>query len=434
MRDSSIGQREPSPDPAYAVLCEVRDAITRDLNAHLAAAGFGDVTEDDLLIVAATRLRDSSAPALVRRLGITRQAASQSMETLVLRGYLELRDNPDDSHQPTIIVTERGDAVLDAAEAGLRADRWAEFRHRPGDIVISSVPKSGTTWLQMICALLIFQTTDLPASLSELSPWLDAAAGVKRAKIHAQFAAQQHRRFVKTHTPLNELPINPRVTYIVVARNPLDTAVSFHYHLSELLTDHERPPATARQWMLSRIDEMGTSPRGRDSYFDALLKSLNGAWERRAEQNVVLVHYEDLSADLAGEMRRIAKRLNIAVPEVKFSGLVEAATFTQMRAVADQLKPLQYEREGGYAAFFRRGASGEGRSLLTSAEVNRYYARAVRLVPRELLAWLHRDMKLLLNLKHPPAARAYRCGAARTATLGALYLRHGRSNGPLPRR
>jgi hypothetical protein len=100
-------------------------------------------------------------------------------------------------------------------------------------------------------------------------------------------------------------------------------------------------------------------------------------------------------------MRRLAKRLDIAVPEVKFPGLVEAATFRQMRAAADRLKPLQYERDidvskGGYGAFFRRGSSGEGSSLLTSAEVDHYYARAVRIVPRELLAWLHRDMELLL--------------------------------------
>ena len=44
---------------------------------------------------------------------------------------------------------------------------------RDGDIVISTRSKSGTTWLQMICALLVFQTPDLPAPLGELSPWLD---------------------------------------------------------------------------------------------------------------------------------------------------------------------------------------------------------------------------------------------------------------------
>ena len=35
--------------------------------------------------------------------------------------------------------------------------RWQRFSARAGDIIISTPPKSGTTWMQMICALLIFQ-------------------------------------------------------------------------------------------------------------------------------------------------------------------------------------------------------------------------------------------------------------------------------------
>ena len=51
--------------------------------------------------------------------------------------------------------------------------RWSGFPFRNGDIVISTRSKSGTTWMQMICALLIFQTPRLPAPLGDLSPWLD---------------------------------------------------------------------------------------------------------------------------------------------------------------------------------------------------------------------------------------------------------------------
>ena len=51
------------------------------------------------------------------------------------------------------------------------SDRWSQFRFRPGDIVISTRSKHGTTWMQMICALLVFQSTDLPMPLSDLSPW-----------------------------------------------------------------------------------------------------------------------------------------------------------------------------------------------------------------------------------------------------------------------
>ncbi len=41
--------------------------------------------------------------------------------------------------------------------------RWDGFVFRPGDIVISAPSKAGTTWTQMICALLVFQTPELPA-------------------------------------------------------------------------------------------------------------------------------------------------------------------------------------------------------------------------------------------------------------------------------
>ena len=46
--------------------------------------------------------------------------------------------------------------------------RWLDFPFRVGDIVISSRSKTGTTWVQMICALLIFQTPQLPAPLAQL--------------------------------------------------------------------------------------------------------------------------------------------------------------------------------------------------------------------------------------------------------------------------
>jgi hypothetical protein len=39
--------------------------------------------------------------------------------------------------------------------------------------VISTRSKTGTTWVQMICALLIFQVPELPEPLDRYSPWLD---------------------------------------------------------------------------------------------------------------------------------------------------------------------------------------------------------------------------------------------------------------------
>src|SRR4051794_1067722 len=84
--------------------------------------------------------------------------------------------------------------------------RWDHLHLRPGDIVVSTPPKSGTTWMQMICALLVHQTPVLPDSLDRLSPWIDSLTR-PLDEVVADLDGQHHRRVIKTHTPLDGLPI-----------------------------------------------------------------------------------------------------------------------------------------------------------------------------------------------------------------------------------
>jgi aryl sulfotransferase len=401
MASESGPRGDPLQDP-YEVLCEIRDAAQRSINARLAAAGFGDISENALLILCAIGLAGTAARALIPRLGMRGPTASQPIEALIQSEYMDFLVNRDDPRQVTVGLTQRGRAALHLTTSCLRMDRLAQLPRRPGDIIISTQPKSGTTWVQMICALLIFQTPELPASLPELSPLLDelAVGSSGRADFYARLAAQQHRRFIKTHLTLDLLPADPHVTYIVVARNPLDSMVSmYHQQVNLLPADHpQRPNGTARQWLVGWIDDMET---GRGNDLRAALKRLSYVWGQRAEPNVVLVHYEDLSANLEDEMRRLARRLQVTVPEDTWPSLVEAATFKQMKAAADQLRPLEGNGINNAvkkrATFFRRGSSGEGRALLTDEEVARYYAYAAKVAPQELLSWLHRDDKLELQ-------------------------------------
>ena len=115
------------------------------------------------------------------------------------------------------------------------------------------------------------------------------------------------------------------------------------------------------------------------------------AWARRGERNVVLVHYDDLAADLEGEMRTLATLLGIGVRDKLWPDLVAAATFQSMRAVAQQAAPDPSAVLKDSAGFFRRGTSGAGLEVLSDDEVARYRARAAHLAPPDLLAWLHRE-------------------------------------------
>ncbi|WP_166348445.1 sulfotransferase domain-containing protein [Phytoactinopolyspora limicola] len=288
--------------------------------------------------------------------------------------------------------------------------RWLDFPIRDGDIVISTRSKSGTTWMQMICALLVFQTPELPAPLPTLSPWLDWLV-VPRDDVYATLEAQHHRRFIKTHTPLDGLPLDPAATYIVVARHPLDMAVSLYHQGNNLdrerireLTAHAEavegrtaaasPPAQMdrpelNEWLRQWIDSDARPGDELDS-LPGVMWHLSDAWERRSAGNVVLVHYADLVADLDTQMRRLAERLDIEVPEEAWPDLVRAASFQHMRANAERLAPDPAGVMKSKAAFFREGGSGAGRALLSDAELDHYDATAAEMAPADLLAWLHR--------------------------------------------
>ena len=92
--------------------------------------------------------------------------------------------------------------------------------------------------------------------------------------------------------------------------------------------------------------------------------------------DVVHLHYDDLKADLDGQMRQLAARLGIDVGEHRWPRLVQAATFESMRSRADTTVPdAGPEQWIDPAAFFSHGTSGQGRDLLDDADLGRYAAR-----------------------------------------------------------
>lgn len=278
--------------------------------------------------------------------------------------------------------------------------RWDEFPRRPGDIVVSTRTKHGTTWTQMICALLVFGTPDLPAPIAELSPWLDWTTQ-PQPDVFARLAAQEHRRFIKTHTPLDGIPLDPDVTYLVVARHPLDAAVSLYHQRANIdrvrwaeLTGNEAPDPNAPQptrhdalvaWIDLDLDQYGSL-----DFLRGVVHHYSDAWARRNEANVVLLHYDDLQRDLDDEMRRLADRLGIRVDEAVWPTLVAAARFDAMRDRADEAVPDRTGVIRSPQGFFRSGRSGGHLEVLSASELAHYDERITALVPDAgLRTWLH---------------------------------------------
>ncbi len=290
------------------------------------------------------------------------------------------------------------------------SSRWEGFSFRPGDIVISTPPKCGTTWTQRICALLIFQTPALDKSLSTLSPWIDMLTRPLSA-ITADLEAQRHRRFIKSHTPLDGLPYDERVTYLCVGRDPRDVALSWDNHIAN--ADMEallgaRDAAVGNADIAEMLEQGPPAQPGSEkdrfwawvenitpatevpSSLQAVLHHLSTFWQARKRNNIVMLHYDDLKADLEGAMRALADRLSIDVPEDRWPALVEAATFEEMKRDADKTAPGVTESIWkDNKQFFSSGTSGQWRRLFEDGDQARYDARVRELANADFAAWAH---------------------------------------------
>ena len=286
----------------------------------------------------------------------------------------------------------------------LDSRRWDRVRLRPGDVVISTSYKAGTTWTQRIVSLLVFGTDPLPGTINSLSPWIDARFHASIDAILAVIEAQSHRRFLKSHLPLDALPYDPRVKYLYVGRDGRDVFMSLwnHYRAyNDFLYERLNTGDDLVGGPLPRCPEdihalfdgwvhRASFPWELDGYpMWSHLYHVQSFWDFRRLENLHFVHFADLKADLAGEMRRIAAFLEIPVPEERWPALVEAASFASMKRQADVLLPeLALGFQGGAQAFLYKGTNERWRSVLSAEELASYDAAVERTLAPTCAAWL----------------------------------------------
>jgi aryl sulfotransferase len=269
--------------------------------------------------------------------------------------------------------------------------RWAAYDHRPGDILICTPPKCGTTWMQTIVASLLWPDGNLPGVVMETGPWFDGLI-YDFDELVARLEAQTHRRYIKTHTPADGIPIFDTASYIVVARDGRDAFVSYANHMAHMRADLlGRLNAEA---MAQGIDPVMEFRGDIHEFFDRWIadappmRHVAAWWDLRGEPNVLFVHYNDLKADLDREMRRVAAFLNIDIPAARWPVVVDGCTFESMRADADKVGNFDRAFEGGAKSFLFRGANGRWREVLTEDELRRYRHRVEELLAPEAAHWL----------------------------------------------
>jgi len=94
-----------------ALMRAARGSYVAVIVQRLAAAGIDDLPRHGAFVLGGMANHGGSAADMIGGLGISKQRASQLVDTLVLRGYLTREVNAEDRRRTTIRLTERGRAA-----------------------------------------------------------------------------------------------------------------------------------------------------------------------------------------------------------------------------------------------------------------------------------------------------------------------------------
>jgi aryl sulfotransferase len=226
---------------------------------------------------------------------------------------------------------------------------------------------------------------NFPGAVIEMGPWFDGRI-FDFDELSARLEAQTHRRYIKTHTPADGIPIFDTASYIVVARDGRDAFVSFVNHLQHMRDDLiERLNAEAKTQgidpvMKFRDDIHGFSlTAGSPTLLHCATLPAGGT---------CAANRTSYSSTTTTSNATSMAFLNSDIPAVRWPGVVERCTFERMRADADKVGDFQRVFEGGAESFFFKGTNGRWREVLTEGELRRYRDRVEELLAPEAAHWL----------------------------------------------
>jgi aryl sulfotransferase len=278
---------------------------------------------------------------------------------------------------------------------------WNDLEFRDDDIVIGTYAKSGTTWVQQIVAQLLFDGAE-GLETAEMSPWMDLRIPPKAVKLPV-VTAQTHRRFLKTHLPVDALVFSKKAKYVYIARDGRDVLWSMYNHHAnanaawyDALNNTpgrvgppiEAPPESITQYFRDWLEGDGHP-------WWPFWENIRSWWAIRDLPNVHLLHFTNLKDDMPGMIRQLADFLEINVNEEKWDDILLHCSFDYMKAHGAKSVPLGGAFwDGGAATFIHKGTNGRWRDVLNDDDISSYERRAKEQLGEDCAHWLTTGEKL----------------------------------------
>ncbi len=241
--------------------------------------------------------------------------------------------------------------------------------------------------------------------LGEVSPWVDFRPfPVSKEELHPWLDSFEHRRFLKSHLPLDGLPYFEQVKYIIVARDPRDVFMSLLNHYSnytdaayeEFNTPGFEPQPKYdgdargffRNWMTR-----GWFAWEEEGYpFWSNMHHTKTYWPWRHLPNFLFLHYADMRADLPKALRKISDFIDVSLTDTDIARIADAVSFERVKQQAVAESDANPDEEGtfkgGQATFINKGTNGRWKDLLTSEDLEIYRHTRDKVLPADCARWL----------------------------------------------
>lgn len=198
--------------------------------------------------------------------------------------------------------------------------RGLDYKPDPTDVFIVTPPKCGTTWMQQIVHGLRTRGSMDFDEICRVVPWINMAHDVG-IDLYAPQVADP--RAFKTHSTLAEAPKGGK--YIVVVRDPGDALLS-DYHFFEGMF-FERGSVTLEAFA-----------RGYFFPLREIWSHVLSFWDRRGDDDVLPLCYENIKTDLPGTIERVANFIGIGLDDELRQIVVRQSDITFMQAHQEQFE------------------------------------------------------------------------------------------------
>ena len=238
------------------------------------------------------------------------------------------------------------------------------YQPRAADILISTYPKCGTTWMQHIVWLILNHGEPLAATvkMTDVIPHLEEVGSGFVERLPGP-------RVIKTHLTHALCPSHPEMKVIYVTRNPFDCAVSFYHHTRGFPQHYAFEEGTFEDYFECFV--AGEVDFG--DYFENV-----GSWlDHVDEPNYLFLTYEQMKADPRAAVQAVGAflgpELGAAVDDAAaLERILDHSSFASMRK--DQLR-WSSKRPDDMPSFVRKGVVGDWANHFSPEQTGRLLAR-----------------------------------------------------------